>query len=345
MALIRSDGFDLYDSTAEMCAAGWTTSNDTVVYFDINEGRYGGGCIKGESSAQFAYTPCYLLGGSTLYIAFAYKHDGGVAGTTDMLSFYTNEGTLVGRIRYTETGTVTAENQAGGTSSSVSTPLSASTWHWVEVKFTMGTDGTSGEMDVRINGSLVVDFNSTDTFATTTDVLTTLRFGGNNGNWWLDDFILMDTSGSYMNGYLGDTRIDLLTVESDGGTVDWTRSTGSDDYAMVDDIPSNEGTDYVSSSTAGQETRFVMSDFSVEPDDIWAVVVRAKMAKSDAGARTWRALVNRGGSEDVGTTQGLQTDYVWHGSEGAAFYEDPSTNAQWDTTGLNAMQAGVEVVA
>ena len=43
------------------------------------------------------------------------------------------------------------------------------------------------------------------------------------GGGHLDDFILMDTSGSTMNGFLGDTRIDKLTVTGDGGTHVWIR--------------------------------------------------------------------------------------------------------------------------
>lgn len=345
MALIRSDGFDLYDSTTEWMQAGWTSSDTAQTVLNTTEGRYGGGCIKGASSAHFAYVPAYCPGGSTIYVCFAYKHDGGVAGTTDMLSFYTNEGTLIGRIRYTDAGVLSAENAAGATSTAGGNPVPSNTWVFVEVKFTVGTDNSTGEISVHVGGSSVITFTATDTFATANDVLTTLRFGGNNGNWWVDDFILMDTSGSTMNGFLGDTRIDKLTVTGDGGTLQWTRNTGSNDYQAVDDVPSNEATDYVASSTAGQKSIFAISDMTVEPDDIWAVVVRAKMQKSNAGDRTWRALVKRGASEASGVTQGLQTDWVWQGMEGAVFYVDPQTTTQWDATGVNALQAGLEVVS
>lgn len=345
MALVRSDGFDLYDSTTEWMQAGWTSSDTANTLHVTNEGRYGGGCIKGLSSAQFAYTPCYCPGGSTIYVCFAYKHDGAVAGTTDMLSFYTNEGTLIGRIRYTEAGVLSAENAAGATSTAAGNPLTAGTWRWVEVKFTVGTNNTDGEITVKVAGSTVITFTATDTFATAQDVLTSLRFGGNNGTWWVDDYVLMDTSGSTLNGFIGDTRIDTLTVTGNGGTLNWTRNTGSADYQAVDDIPSNEATDYIASSTAGHKSLFAISDMTVEPDDIWAVVVRAKMQKADAGDRTFRMLCKRGASEASGTTKGLQTDWVWHGADGAAFTVDPSTGLQWDTTGVNALQAGLEVVS
>lgn len=345
MALVRADGFDLYDSTTEWMQAGWTSSDTANTALNTSEGRYGGGCIKGLSSAHYAYTPCYCPGGSTIYVCFAYKHDAGVAGTTDMLSFYTNEGTLIGRIRYTDAGVLSAENAAGSTSTAAGNPLTGSAWHWVEVKFTVGTDNTTGEISVKVNNSAVIAFTATDTFAASTDILSTLRFGGNNGTWWVDDYILMDTSGSYMNGYLGDTRIDKLTVTGDGGTLQWTRSSGASDYLAVDDVPSNEGTDYIASSTATQKSLFAMSDLSVEPDDIWAVVVRAKVQKSDAGERTWRTAIRRGASNASGETKGLQTDWVWHGSDGSVYYVDPQTTTQWDATGVNALQAGVEVVS
>jgi len=160
----------------------------------------------------------------------------------------------------------------------------------------------------------------------------------------IDDLFVMDTTGTVFNGFMADRRIQTLIPNADGGVVDWAASSGTD-VSCVDDALSaqNGDTDYIESSSPGQESRFALSNLPVSPASVDAVMIKLCARKSDAGDRTVRGLVNSSSSEAVGSAVGLTTTYGWKSS--GVFLTNPNGSVAWTESAVNALEAGVEVVS
>jgi hypothetical protein len=232
--------------------------------------------------------------------------------------------------------------------STATAALAANTWYWVECKVVLGTNDTTGSIEVKVDGTSLITVATIDTFLAdsggVTQDLVTVKFAGGDGIHWIDDVVIMDGTGGSMNDFIGPTQIDTLAANAAGGTTNWTASSGTQ-LSCVDDTPNatNDDTDYIESKTAAQEARFGLGDIAVEPNTIFGVQVRVRTKKENAGTRTVRTLINVNSSEAVGTTQGAPTNYAW--MRGGPHYVNPNTSAAFNAAGINALQAGVEIVA
>ena len=64
--------------------------------------------------------------------------------------------------------------------------------------------------------------------------------------------------------------------------------------------------------------------------------------KDDAGGRSLRTVLKSGATTASGATRLLGTTYALHDDR---FEVDPATGTAWTRAGVDALQAGVEVVA
>lgn len=347
MALIYMDGFDCYADYADLAGSGWVSESTGFAGFNATGGRFGGGALEFNSVVfQFQKAFTTVANGNSIIFAFAYKHAGAGA-PNPWLRVVSDANLTIGTITHDTSGDVTWTPSIGSATSSTGTPLTSGTWHWVEIKITLGTTASNGACEIRIDGSTVVNATSQDTNVTGTGAAYFEITGGGSSNpneAYFDDFIIMDSTGSNMNDFIGDSGITVQTPNADGGVVAWTASAGAD-YECVDESPAaaNGDTDYISSSTAGQESRFNLTNLSGTPTTIHAVQVRYKAKKTGSGQRTLRGLINSNANESTGSELGLTTAYVWH--YGGAYPLDPDGSVAWTISAVNALQAGVEVVS
>jgi hypothetical protein len=341
MALQKADGFDIFSNVADVSKAGYSRASASNVGFSTSNGRFGGGCLSSTpgTTSQGWNVSCYAEPGQTLIISFAFFHNNATA-----VGPLVDAGLFV--LNCSSTGVLTLFNQQSSivaTSEAVVTPNS---WHWVEVKVTLGTDNTSGVAVVRVNDSTVISVTGQDFFNALTSRITSFLIVGPNGTGGVtdvrvDDMIIMDGSGAAMNDFIGDTRIETLRPDGDGAVVDWTASAGAD-YQCVDETTANDDTDYISSNVPGQESRFSFADLSSNPSSIDLIQVRIRARKDNAGTRSIRGVVNSDGNEEVGPTLGLSTEYSW--LRAGAFLTNPDGDDAWDGPAVDDLEVGVEVV-
>ena len=72
---------------------------------------------------------------------------------------------------------------------------------------------------------------------------------------------------------LGESRVAALYPNADTADADWTPSTGTDHYALVDETTVNSDADYVASGTVGDLDLYETGDLPFVPDSIHAVQV------------------------------------------------------------------------
>lgn len=349
MALIFMDGFDCYADRDECRNAGWGTE-DVDATFSTTAGKNGGGGLTAVNGTTDGWshhmTPTAQP--QTLYMGFWFTFSA-LPSATERIVLWCRDGSGTAGSRLIELWLYDLGelqmNTEHGSGTKGTTQLAVDTWYWIEFEMVLDS-GTGGSYDLRINGSTETSETGINTSGGKGPNMMMLRAANTDGAVF-DDVVLMDDSGSYNNTFLGAaTYIEALNVDADGATVDWTRSTGSNDWEMVDDaFTAQDGdTTYLHADTAALETRFSLGALSNSGDTVLAVKLLARMRKDDAGVKTVRGLmnVNGGGEEILFQEIGLSTDYCWH-DLGTREGVDTGGGA-WDTTEVGLTEVGVEVV-
>jgi hypothetical protein len=107
--------------------------------------------------------------------------------------------------------------------------------------------------------------------------------------------------------------------------------------------PPQGAASYVYDSVVGHEDLYTYPALSAAPTSIYAVAVKASVAKSDAGAKTLSVRLKSGATDSAGTggtAIAPGTSYAWSIS---LFETNPNGSVAWTLSALNAAQAGLKV--
>ena len=209
-------------------------------------------------------------------------------------------------------------------------------WHLVELYVSIGD---SGAIQSKIDG--VADLNySGDTKPATATTITKVEFHqtgsvSHNPSFYIDDLTIAT------GGWIGDVRYDAVLVPTaDTAQKEWTPSTGSDNYALVDEVPPSD-VDYVSAGSTGYKDLYALANWSPAEStyqvEFLVDWIRAK--KGTAADQQIRSVVLSGTTESSGGSIALSTTYRYYQR---LLTTDPDTSAVWDTTGIDALQVGQE---
>lgn len=234
--------------------------------------------------------------------------------------------------------TLTFNNSAGSALASTTTVLLAGQWYLVEIHYLQHSSG--GILQVKIDGVQEINFsgNTASTgsgglsyFLATTDT-------GTKGQQ-IDDLAVNDTSGSVDNSWLGDGWVDFLLPNGDA-SVQWTPSTGSSNYATVDERTSNGDTDYNSSASSSDKDLLNLTTISLSSgQEISAVqpVVVAKRVVADTPLNLEVGLKS-GSTEDFDSGHTLTTTYKTY--RGDIYLNNPDDGQAWEQADIDALQVG-----
>ena len=126
-------------------------------------------------------------------------------------------------------------------------------------------------------------------------------------------------------------------------TVIWGNvTTAAGNWYATGQNPPQGSSSYVFDATVGHEDLYTFPALTALAPTIYAVAVKANVAKSDAGAKTVSMRTKSGATDSGGSAGALApgTSYAWLTS---LFPTDPNTSAAWTLAALNAAQAGVKV--
>ena len=138
-------------------------------------------------------------------------------------------------------------------------------------------------------------------------------------------------------------RVVTLRPDADTAQADFTPSAGSVHYALVAEAPDDDGdATYVESGTVGHQDLYGYQDLTATQAAILALQLATVARKDDAGSRSLRAVLTSGATTANGATRVLGTTYAVYDDR---FEVDPATGTAWTKPGVDAVEAGVEVVA
>jgi len=144
------------------------------------------------------------------------------------------------------------------------------------------------------------------------------------------------------NDFLGNRKVVAFYPNGDvSGFTDFTCSSGGTHYALVDENPVNDDTDYVEDGTTGHKDLWDYPSLSGTGSTVSGIEVNTMAKETDARSMTLNTLIKSGTTEDAGTGELV----------GAASYRvmrriaetDPDTGVAWTTGGVNAAQFGIKV--
>jgi len=223
-------------------------------------------------------------------------------------------------------------------------------WHHFEVSVT--TDPSSGAYEIRHNEVNVLSdtgVNLADSGSAQSDVWA-MRFSSNVGaQLYLDDFYLIDTTGSTNNTFRGDTLVEGILPNANGATNAWTQNGSGDNYTSVDDpatsAPDDSGTGGTcGSDTNGQKDLYAYEDLTQIQGNIHFIQVGTQLGMAATGSRTVKSKYR-----DPDTTEADGDTHTVDSTQFDEFTEimdeNPAASAAWDVADINNGQFGVEVVS
>ena len=339
MAVIFVDGFDAYNG---ITSAGGISSVYsyflTVNNFALTTGRFGGqGVIFYDGAISYALSNTYNEG----TVGFALRVDAYPPSSYTSV-FSVSPGQFINAPR--TYGQFTIQMDAAGTLSAyrsntllgtTSASLALNVWNYVEIEFNI--NDTTGFIKIYFNGNQVLNLTGIDSKNLTAAGFNQFMFGTNTiiyGDFTIDDLYLTDTPTR-----LGEQRVETLRPSTDTAQKQWTPSTGSDNYATIDEtLMSN--TDFVSASSAGVYDLYDFSNLSSVANSITAVTVSALSQKTDAAARAIAFPVKSGSVTSDGANNYLSLGYTLNTR---LLETDPNTSSAWTSSAVNSIQAGIKV--
>ena len=278
-------------------------------------------------------------------IAFRHGHAGSGDGTnTKLLSFHEG-GTEHVSIGITSDTLLSRLVVRGSTADTGSIVFSQSTWYMIEGYVKIANSG--GAVTVKVNGTTDLTYSG-DTCATANEFMTSIRIGAQSGmenySYYFDDVAINDTAGDYQNSWIGLGGIFYLEPTADGTTNDWTPSSGTVNYAMVDDIPPDNATTFVQALDTADRDLYVIDDCPQYVNTINLVEVVYRAAVAESGYNYLRDVVYVAGTAYTGLTSTIvpiTPSFTYY--HGTVHYINPNTGTAWGTAEVNAMEAGIEV--
>jgi hypothetical protein len=215
---------------------------------------------------------------------------------------------------------------------------------YVEIKILFSQ--TVGTVDVRVNGTSVISATGLDTCQQTSTFCDEVQlwglYAGSSTANHIHDIYICDGTGSLNNNFLGDCRVDTVRPVSDGTTTDFTCSTGTDHYALVDEATPSS-TDYNYSNTVNDIDLYGIDTTlaTLTTEDVFGVQVNVAALKEDAGARSIAPVARSSSTNVVGDTLVLSTSELY----ACSVYEQDSTATDWTKTSIEAAEFGAKIVA
>ena len=337
MALLAIEGFD--DGLA---ALRYPTAPGAV---DAAYGYNGKGMRVGDDySDQFSVEYSSLTSDTTLTFGawvYIFTTDTTICGFSDGRALHTYYNVKVIR---------DAANNRWGVLDRTGTTYGANggclldTWYYIELQATIA-NSPGGSWEFRVDGVTHISASSRDTLYAGDG---TCQFGGSNSGevdgMYMDDFYLLDSTGTTNNDFLGICKVetDLPSGNGNSSVLVGSDADSTDNYLLVDNNASvpPATTEYVESDTEGDKDTYAMSDLDGTAT-VYGVQTTLYAEKDDSGAKFVRPVIRSGGTDYPGTSFALSNgtyvpiDEIWE--------VDPNTSAAWAYTAVNAMEVGPEV--
>lgn len=226
-------------------------------------------------------------------------------------------------------GGVPGGTQLGSDSANL---LTLSTWYFIEIVVTV--NNTTGTVEVYVDGSKAgwIDLSSQDTQSTANAYANAWGLGGTTAGDIAYDNIYSKSDGTRF----GPGAARSYVPDANGAVRQWTPSTGSNDFSVVDEIPPNGDTDYLESTSAGNIVTMGYPAIATT-NAIKGLQVLNYARTTSTGSI--RGVARIGGTDYFATCPALSTSY---GYKPAIFELSPDSGVAWTESEIDGAEFGTE---
>jgi hypothetical protein len=278
--------------------------------------------------------------------------------TTQLVRFSSTANASVGNISMLTDRTLVLLQSGGAQIGSPSTAVALNTWTCIELANDSSTSPGTLTGRIQEDGA-----GSWTTFATGAN--------SNQGSWaralwgnitgaqstndmYFDDIKINNSSGGSQNSFPDNGKVIYLRPNATGDANAWTRA-GADsgaNWSQNEEVPPNDATDYITSTTANQEDLYNMTDSGINSYDTVNVVQASVRysASSTTNVPGFKVEIEKtsGGTISQGTeitsnsTSWLTNANSIPENPTLTLYLDPDSSA-WTSSTLDSMQSGVKI--
>jgi len=345
MTMLHQDGFDSYATAADLSTEYGSVGADTLI--SATGGRYGGPCLVGAGGAgsHTAYVSKTLSGTQTeIWTGFAasqsdnqqhvifsaFSLNGGI---NPEVSLWYNP--LIGVF------TAAIGQGNGNVIASGTCTMGQEVYHWIEIH--LNINPTVGIFELWVDDQQIIMFAGNTASFGGTSIAALMLGGGNSLQALWDDWYILNLLGTVNNSRLGDSRIETLLASADAGPNQGIPSNGTSHFAMIDEVDIDYNLSFLAlPNTVGLKEVFDFNPMVTTPANIWAVRVINVVEKTDGAVCNGAAYIESATVVGVGPDVPVLTTYF---SVAGIFETDPATGQPWAYPAVNAINAGLELVA
>lgn len=342
MAVVFMDGFDYYLTadllkrwSAGSILVGGTTISPTYARPPAGQG------IKCEAGNVAPLAKSFGSNYTQGLVGFAFLSSASMVsrpqllmildGGTEQISLRTSAG---GVLTVTRGGTVLATG---------TTVLSADTWYYIELKFTI--HASAGVVEVKLNGAAeIASTGSLNTRSTANTQWNGIQFVPQNQGSaaaQYDDVYVLDTSTGSNTTFLGPVRCVALQMAAPGNYTQWTSNGGSNVGNVSEDYEDGD-TSFNQSATPNQIDSFAVEDLPGGSGSVFALQP-VLVARQDGGAARQIAPLFRIASTDyVGASQTTGATYAFMTQ---IYDQSPATASAWTVAEVAGLEAGYKEIS
>lgn len=332
MSLLFVDGFDHY-ATADILKK-WTdrggsgSITTTASRHDTGRGFSGSG------------SNAWLLKGianqATIVLGTAFRSSSLSTSATQYAIQFSEGSTVHGGILFTASGQIEYYRGPFSTKTLLGTTSAAgvasNAWIYIEVKVTI--HDSTGIVQIYVNSVQKLNLSSQDTQNGGTGVVNVIQVGAQStATHSYDDLFISD------GNLLGDVKVEILRPNADGTYSQFTPSTGTSHYQLVDEDTPNL-TDYNESDVTNEIDTYNFENLSGS-GTIHALAGNVMMY-SPNGTKEAAPYIKSGSTEQAGATVQVTTSEqnaqkIWE--------TNPDTTNPWTSGGVNAVEFGAKVIS
>lgn len=157
---------------------------------------------------------------------------------------------------------------------------------------------------------------------------------------WYDDLYIANGDTPGVISMLGDMKVDALFPKADGNYEEFTTSSGTDSFSLVNELPpTTDDTTYVESQTVNEKSSFDMDDagnFGIHGAQ-HVVFLR----KTDVNRRKIKHLTRIAGNDHKGDLVRMGDRYTMKTN---MWETNPQTGSRWLHSEINGAEFGMEVI-
>lgn len=358
MARLWQSGFEL-NSIAS--GVEWTTpmSTPSIQTSVVRSGTYAMNITSLSSTVQKGLAHRFKSGNDNgpFFFRQYFRFDTISSGTNRIIKIQDTGSTSRVWINLTNTGTLTL-NDEDGAIGSASSALTLNQWYRIEIKVDLTAAAGSHVVEARIDG---VQFAASSTRNISTGVAI-ITMGGNmageaqtQGNWYIDDVAINDSTGSFQNSWPGEGKIIHLKPNEAGDSNGYLTQVGGDagasnNFTRVDEVTPDDATSYNGSALLNAEDLFNCEASGIGGSDTVSVVAvgcrMADLVAADATASFKLEIEKTAGGTKVQSATIIPNSTTWLTNAAAlprnyslVTYQDPDNN-NWTQSTLDSMQIG-----